>query len=105
MFSLPALQSINLSGNHLRELPASIGAAAALKNLDVANNAIITLPTSFSNLHLDKLNLDGNNLSQESLQILDVMNGTATVEPTTINNIKATRIKTKKAVYKKRHRK
>ena len=81
LFKLPSLNIINLANNKLQNLPDGIGNMSNLMNLNLSNNNITNLPTSFSNLKMKTFNIDGNNLSPQAMQILNIMNGESTVIP------------------------
>lgn len=49
-----------LEKNELTELPASIGTISTLRNLNLADNLLRTLPGSIMNLRLDTINISGN---------------------------------------------
>ena len=60
---MPALRSLFLSGNQLKDLPESIGQLTNLKTLDLANNQISKLPESIGKLsQLNELKVNDNAL-------------------------------------------
>jgi len=69
--SLPQLKTLNLSHNHLTQLPKSIGQLSALSQLNLSHNHLTSLPESFGQLSaLTELNLEHNQLTSlpESLK-------------------------------------
>ena len=63
---LKHLTSLDLSKNHIQELPQSIGQLVNLKRLDLFGNEIRTLPLSFRHLkQLQFLDLKKNPLDKE----------------------------------------
>jgi Leucine-rich repeat (LRR) protein len=55
MGALPDLRSLDLSGNALARLPASLGGLAALRQLDLSSNRLTELPPELGRLF--KLNV------------------------------------------------
>ena len=50
--TLKNLQTLNISGNNLKELPSSISGLASLKTLDISNNQkLVKLPKELGHLH------------------------------------------------------
>lgn len=53
------VRKLDLSGQHLTELPAEVGDLTALEELQLAHNDLVTLPTSLARLtHLRRLEMD-----------------------------------------------
>ena len=50
--TLKNLQTLNISGNNLKELPSSLSGLASLKTLDISNNQkLVKLPKELGHLH------------------------------------------------------
>lgn len=59
--SLPAVEYLNLTGNGLTILPHEIGELTELKQLDISENDLISIPKQLSTLqHLDTISMTGN---------------------------------------------
>jgi Leucine-rich repeat (LRR) protein len=101
LFSLPMLKELNLSGNKLKDLPISIGNSPALTKLNLSNNELVSLPANFGNLKVSTLNVEGNQLNEASLEILNIMNGVASAVAEPI----MPKMKTKKKKSKSKRRK
>lgn len=60
--NMAAVESLNLSGNHLNTLPVEFGELKQLKELDISRNDLIFIPKQLNELkYLHSLNLLGNN--------------------------------------------
>ncbi len=62
------LQTLNLTNNHIEELPASIISLSHLRILKLGHNHLSSLPRSFGSLKsLEILDLTGNDLNEDRI--------------------------------------
>ncbi|MGL5345860.1 MAG: leucine-rich repeat domain-containing protein [Peptostreptococcaceae bacterium] len=87
---------LDLSGNKLSSLPASISSLSNLVNLNLSNNNLISLPTEFSSLtNLKSLDLSKNKIDDlsalyglDNIEYLNIAGNT--IDPNIIENLKVT---------------
>jgi internalin A len=96
--NLPALTTLDLSGNHLTGLPSAIGNLTSLTTLDLSGNHLTGLPSTIENLtSLTTLRLFRNRLRSipdsignlSSLTTLDLSGNQLSIVPDSIGNLSA----------------
>lgn len=92
-----AVIDLDLTGNELKKLPASIGRFKSLKRLILIHNELTLLPDEIKKLHnLEDLDISSNKFkvfpsgieSLENIKILDASNNSIESLPETIKNLK-----------------